>query len=873
MGERLLIIDSHALIHRAYHALPPLVSPEGKLINGVYGFLLVFFKILDELKPDYLIATFDLPVPTIRHKVFKEYKAKRAKAPENFYQQIEILKEILKTWPILCLEKEGYEADDIIATIVEKLKDQKNLEIIILTGDLDTLQLVKDNVKVYTFRKGIQDKIIYDIKKIKERFDLLPEQLKDYKALKGDPSDNILGVPKVGEKLAQKLLKEYQNLDGIYRAIESNKKLNIPPSILENLKKYKDQAYFSLELVTVIKDLDIEFDLEKSRYQKPAPALIPLFRKLGFSSFLKRLFIFKEELLKSQEKLKINLVNIEDHKKLTPLIPLIEKTKALGLLLKYQGYNYLSRQIDGLKVIFEEDRNNIYFIKKPILGDFFKKIKEIFSLKQKKEIYLFERKVILEEYPDFQILENSCWDLDILSWLIDSERKNYQILDLVKFFLKKNLSSENEAFFYIFDLFQCLYSKIEVFNLNYLYQEIEKPLVEILKDMEINGIFLNKEKISEILGLASKQKESLEKQIYQLAGIQFNLNSPLKLQEVLFNRLKIKTNGLKKTRGGRISTDFDSLKKIEKFHPIISLIISFRQLEKLINTFLIPLPSFISPLTSKIHPLWNQTGTSTGRLSCSFPNLQNIPFKGDLALMIRSAFEAENENVFLSLDYSQIELRLSAHLSSDPFLTQAFKENKDIHKITASYLFKVKEEEVTEEMRNKAKMLNYGILYGLGDKNLANYANISLEEAKKIKEEYFRNFFGLKNFLDYSLEKAKKLGYAETLFGRKRFLPLLGAYNRQGKEQERAAINMPIQGLAADLIKKTMIEIDKYLKENNLKSKIKLILQIHDELIFEGKQEIINKEKGKLIKIAENIYPLKVPLKVEAKIGKTLKDI
>ena len=873
--RKLLLIDSHALIHRSYHALPPLVSPEGQLVNGVYGFLLVFFKIIEELKPDYIIATFDLPKPTFRHQIFKEYKGKRVKVPENFYQQIEILKEILKTWGIMCLEKEGYEADDLIGTVVEKYKNQKDLEIIILTGDLDTLQLVRENVKVYTFRRGIQDKIIYDLKKIKERFNLEPEQLRDFKALKGDPSDNVLGVPKIGEKLAQKLIKEFKSLDNLYKAIDENKKIDVSSSILENLKKYKDQAYFSQQLVTILKDVDIDIDIKKAVYQKPPLTLIPLFKKLGFNSLIRKIFSFQEEtILKSPLKPKLIQKEIKSDE-IEMLFKKISDSKEIGLKLDYEGENFNQRKIKGLYLVLEKDINqkNVYFLKENFLNIFFNGLKNVFKNDSKKRVCLLQRKVFLEEFPDFNDLNLYSLDLDILAWLIDSERKNYALKDLARFFLKNNYLNDLDAFLDIFKLKKQLETKIESLGLTYVYQEIEKPLVKILAEMEKNGVFLNKEKFQKLLKLVQEEKDKIEKQIYQEIGLVFNLNSPLKLQEVLFSKLKIPTNGLKRTKTGRISTDLESLQKIKNNHPVINLVISYRQLEKLINSFLLPLPNFISKKTKRIHPVWDQTGTATGRLACHSPNLQNLPYKGELAYNIRLAFEAENDNILFSIDYSQIELRLAAHLSSDPFLLSSFKEDKDIHRMTASYLFNVKEEEVTEKMRNYAKTLNYGILYGLGDKNLASYTGMNLEEAKKFKEEYFKKFFGLKNFLDYSLEKAKKLGYAETIFGRKRFLPLLGAYNQQGKMQERAAINMPIQGLAADLMKKTMIEINKFLEENNLKKDIKMIMQVHDELIFEGKLEIIKKVKDKLIAIAENIYQLQVPLKVEGKIGKNLAEI
>ncbi|MGB9680961.1 MAG: DNA polymerase, partial [Minisyncoccia bacterium] len=606
MPKKLIIIDAHALLHRSYHALPPLVSPDGKLVNGVYGFLLVFFKILEELKPDYVIATFDLPGPTLRHQVFKEYKAKRVKAPENFYQQIEILKEILKIWGIMYLEKEGYEADDLIGTTVEKFRNQKDLEIIILTGDLDTLQLVKDNVKVYTFRRGIQDKVIYDVEKVKERFDLEPEQLRDYKALKGDPSDNILGVPKIGEKLAQKLIQKYKSLDGLYQAIENGEKIDVSGSVLESLKKHKEQAYFSQQLVTIVKDIDIDIPLEKAFYKNPPEELILLFKKLGFQSFIKRAFSLTQgALLEVKEKKQINIKRV-DSKNLSFLLQNIIQARKIGLKLDFDGKNYLSREVQRLKIITDQEQNDVYVLEKESINNFIEQLGNIIQEKEGKEIILVERKIILEEFPILEKIESYCLDLDILAWLIDSERKKYNLLDLARFFLKKNFIDEEEAFIEIFDLAEQIKIKAESFGLWNVYQEIEKPLVKILADMEKNGVFLNKDKFQEILKIIQKEKKDLEEKIYQITGFIFNLNSPIQVQEVLFQRLKIPTNGLEKTKTGKISTDLEALKKIEKNHPIISLIISWRQLEKLINSFLVPLPNFISSLSSRIHPVWDQ---------------------------------------------------------------------------------------------------------------------------------------------------------------------------------------------------------------------------------------------------------------------------
>ena len=860
--KKLVIIDSYALVHRSYHALPPLTSPKGVLVNGVYGFMLFFLKMIDDLKPDYIVATFDMAAPTFRHKEYKKYKAKRVKMPDNFYEQIQIVKNLLQSFNVPILEKEGYEADDIIGSIIEKLKN-KNIQSFIVTGDLDTLQLISDKVFVYTLRRGIQDRVTYDKEKVFERFELKPEQLIDWKALRGDPSDNVPGVPSIGEKTAGTLIKEFGTLENLYKKIKDGEKIKVSPRILEKLKNNEDQAYFSRHLVTIQKDVKIKFDLEKAKLDPPPKdKLISLLNELGFRSLIPRIFDLEEN-ISPAEKDSLNIINSSSKTGILSIKELkqkINQEQIIGLLLDFKGEKFGQREINGIGFSFID--NTLFYVPNHEFAYFFK---EQLDWSQKKLIS-YDAKVILEEIEGFSgyLFE----DIKILVWLLDSERKNYEFFSIAKFFLGQEIDdSFAGSLSKLIPLWETIKNKITALGLENVWETEEKPLIPVISSMEKHGILIDKNWLEKLSKQAEKEINILEKKIYRLSGKEFNISSPKQLSEILFEDLKISSSDLKKTATKKISTNANELLKIRSSHPIISLIIEYRGIEKLKNSFLDTLPAFINPKTNRIHTIWKQTGTATGRLSSEKPNLQNIPQKGDWGTKIREAFISEESFSLVSLDYSQIELRLAAHLSGDIKMIEAFNQGKDIHKITSAYINNISEEQVTPSMRQKAKILNFGITYGMGNKAFAQEAGISLDEAKSFRERYFSNFSGLKNYLDFSLENAKKLGYAETIFGRKRFLPLLGGFGRIARGQERIALNMPIQGLAADIIKIAMIKIQELIKSKHIEGDIKTLIQIHDELILEAKSEII-KEIAPLFKnIMENTVKLEVPLKADIKIG------
>lgn len=867
--KKLAIIDSYALAHRSYHALPPLTSPDGVLVNGVYGFMLIFLKMLKDLNPDYVLATFDMAAPTFRHKEYKEYKAKRVKMPDNFYEQVLLIKDLLRKFGVPILEKEGYEADDLIGSVVEKLKSQ-DVEIFIVTGDLDTLQLVNDKVFVYTLHQGLRDTIIYDKEKIRERFHLEPEQLGDWKALRGDPSDNVPGVPSIGEKTAQELIKNFDNLDNLYEQLKScssekefiakNPEIKISPRIFKNLKDFEDQAYFSRHLVLIDKEAPFDFGLEEAKFQIPDEGeLKGLLNKLGFQSLL--LKIFDAEKNKVLEGEKQSMLTIKDLPEMEKLVEKAKKTETIGLLLDFEGEKWGERKIRGLGISFLD--KSLFYLPKGFFNDFFSEKIDW----QTKKIISFEAKIIFEELKELPpvLIE----DIKILAWLLDPDRKNYTISSLEKFFLKQETAPlfENSLSLLV-PLWESIEKKINILQLENVWEKIERPLIPLISLMEENGILVDEKLLQNLLELNEGEISNLEKQIYQMADGVFNINSPQQLSAVLFERLKICAGKVKKTSMGRISTNASELSKIENEHPIVPLLIKYRALEKLKNSFLKTLPGFINNQTKRIHTIWNQTGTATGRLSSEKPNLQNIPQEGHFMSQIRQAFVAEEYFRLVSFDYSQIELRLAAHLSQDKTMIEIFKEGKDIHLMTAAYIHNIPEKKVTVEMRNQAKALNFGIIYGMGDKAFAETAKISLEQAKIFREKYFSQFFGLKNYLDASLEIAKETGYAQTMFGRKRLLPLLGGFGRTAKEQERIALNMPIQGSAADIIKMAMIKIQDFIVTNNLEEKARILVQIHDELILEIKFEIIEELAPFFKKIMETVVELDLSLKAEVRAGK-----
>ena len=740
--KKFLIIDGNAIVHRAYHALPPRKTKKGERVNAVYCFCLIFLRALKEIKPEYIVATFDLAGPTFRHKMYKEYKAKRVKAPQELYDQLKGVKKILTAFNIPIFEKQGFEADDLIGTIVKhSIRKQvlPKVENIILTGDMDALQLVGNQTKVYTMRKGFKDTVLYGIEEVKDKYNgLLPEQLTDYRALRGDPSDNIPGVTGIGEKTAISLLTEFKSLENIYTEIEkdSKKAEGIKKPVLEKLVKYKEQAFISQELARINENVEIDFKLQNAR--------------------------------------------AEDY----------DKVKVINVFNDFEFYTLAAK----------------FFNKAP---------------QSNKQTGLFSSVEPVAPKKD------------------DPEK---EINDLAK---------------------QGILSPKLV--------KIEKALVKVVEEIEQNGIKVDIKVLNKLSDKLAKKIAIIEKQVYKLAKTEFNLNSPSQVAKVLFDKLNIPTVGIKRTPGGAISTGVSELKKIKKEHKIARLILEYRELFKLKSGFVDALPKSINPKDGRIHPIFHQLGTETGRMSCSSPNLQNIPNKGEMSQEIRQAFVAEQGFEFLSLDYSQIDLRVAAVLSGDKKMIQFFKQGKDIHCMTASAIFKIPEKEVTKEQRKIAKTQNFGILYGLGSYGFAERTGLPIAEAKEFIKRYFENFEGLTKYIDKTIKETREKGFVETLFGRKRFLPEINSRDFRLKAQaERMARNFPVQGTSADIIKIAMAEIK---REKVTDKDCRLLLQIHDELLFEVRKNKVKSKAKRIKEIMETATDLEVDLIVEAQIGLNWGDL
>jgi DNA polymerase-1 len=924
--DKIIIIDGNALLHRSFHALPPTISTKsGEIVNAVYGFTSFLIKAIRDIKPEYAVLTMDKKAPTFRNKLYKEYKAKRKKAPDELYMQIPRIKEVAKAFNIPIFELDGFEADDIIGTIAEKIKKNKlNAKSIIITGDMDTLQLVDNEyTNVYAMSRGLSDSVLYNKEKVQEKLKINPEQIVDYKALRGDPSDNIPGVKGIGEKTAVELLNKFNDLDTIYKKLEKETdefSKNFKPRTLKLLEDHKKDAYLSKELAKIKCDVPIEFNLEKTRFNNyDIKKAIKLFTELEFKSLLPRLqeldnggikLTKKEILKKAENKFKRNIkdydyILVDNDNKFKKFFSELKEVSSFTFDTETSGFDPLSADLLGIS--FSWKKGKAYYLK-TTNSQKIKTENNLFNYKEKpepeiKDQKLLKLKPIFENEKikksahnakfDIKVLNNQGIDVKgvnfdtmIASYLLNPGTRQHN-LDAVVFtelgfekiskedLLGKgkdkilfsqvkteklfNYSCEDADF--TFRLVKKLKPLLKEKSLLKLFEEIEMPLVPVLVKMENNGIKLNKKILEEMEKKISKTIKNLENKIHDLAGEYFNINSTKQLKIILFEKLDLPKELVKKTKTG-LSTAADELKKLKDYHPIIPLLLEYRELVKLKSTYIDALPELINKKTNRIHTSFNQTITATGRLSSTEPNLQNIPIKSELGRGIRKAFVAEKGNKLLALDYSQIELRLAAHLSSDEKMIKAFKNKEDIHTATAAQINRVEIKDVTKQMRREAKAVNFGILYGQGPHGLAQSADMNYFKAKEFIDKYFEIYGGVKKYIANSQESARNTGYAETMFGRRRYLPEINSsVGMLRKGAERMAVNTPLQGTAADMIKVAMIKINKELPDS------KMLIQVHDELIFEVKKEEISKFAPKIKNIMENVLKLKVPIIVDIKTG------
>lgn len=867
--ERLLILDSNSLLNRAFYAIPPLTNSEGIHTNAVYGFTNMLFKMKEEIKPDYIVAAFDRKAPTFRHKEYEDYKAGRKKMPPELGEQFPLVKEVLNLLAVNIYEIDGFEADDIIGTLAQ-FAEKNGIEVFIVTGDRDALQLASDNIKVVITKKGVTETAVYNKEAFIEEFGVTPTQYIDVKGLMGDKSDNIPGVPGVGEKTAFKLISTYGSMEGVLSHIDeiSGKKLK------ENLETYSEQAIFSKKLATIMTEVPIEFDLEdiKSQENYNKEELKKLFFKLGMKSLLAKLPGDDLEGEEELAKIEINEVTtIEGFKEVLSVkegIAFISYSTCNANLYSkieldklYINYGDKVSLID-FKLINMENSNEAINLLKAFMED--EKIEKVIQDGKNLVTILTKHNIEVKKF---------IFDTVVAAYLIDSAKSNYPLEVLINEYLMKEVKGEGDelicnAMASMKELYEYLKDRIDKEGMDELYYEVEHPLISILSSMEAIGFNVNREKLDE---LAVKFKEEIsrtEKEIYELCEEEFNISSPKQLGKILFEKLDLPV--IKKTKTG-YSTNAEVLEKLMDKHPVVEKIIYYRQITKLNSTYVEGLKNVIDE-DGAIHSSFNQTVTTTGRLSSTEPNLQNIPVKYEMGREIRKVFiPQESTDVLLSCDYSQIELRVLAHMSDDKNMIDAFNHHSDIHTKTASEVFKVPVEEVTPLMRSRAKAVNFGIVYGISDFSLSQDLKITRKEAAEYMEIYFDRYPKIKGYLESVKEEAKEKGYVLTVLNRRRFIPEIKSSNKIVKALgERLAMNAPIQGSAADIIKLAMVKVYNRIKKENLESQ--MILQVHDELILNVKENELEIVKALVKEEMENVLKMSVTLEVDTNIGNTWYD-
>ena len=921
MSKKLILIDGNSLFNRAFFALPLLMNKKGFYTNAIYGFASMTNNVIDTYKPDYMAVAFDLKGPTFRHAQFGDYKAGRKGMPEELVMQVEPLKQMVEAMGIAKVEFPGYEADDIIGTL-SKFGEAEDLEVIIVTGDKDALQLASQKTKILITKKGISETEEYDNNTVFERYGLTPTEFIDLKALMGDKSDNIKGVAGIGEKTGMKLLQEYRSIENLYENIE-----NIKGSVKTKLENDRESAFLSKKLATIIRDMPIELDLDELKYKgAKTEALMALYREFEMTSLLNK--VAKQAAQNGEEAGKsASLSNESANGQLQfgaaeniqgePTAN-VHNNPATGMTVKISAS---SREEVSLRIAGEYDVT-VFEVKDRtilLLADIEKKSTRseyiIYTAYVQIEDILYEvpeaeiqtLKAMLEEASNKIVshdiktfykaflgygidIANLYFDVEIAEYVIDANSGKYTLEDINnKYGLdiyedleailgkgKAKISTEfadkdrmrtyyKNALATIASVYPEMERTILAEGLGEVFYDIEMPLTKVLAGMEMEGFTLNKQLLDEFSVEFTSQIKEFESEIYALAGEEFNINSPKQLGVILFEKLGLPTG--KKTKTG-YSTNIEVLEYLKDKHPIIEKIMEYRQIAKLKSTYIDGLTNILDPETGKVYTTFSQTTASTGRLSSLDPNLQNIPIRTERGRKLRGLFIAEGDNLLIDADYSQIELRILAHLADDPGMIQAFEDHVDIHTKTASEVFDVPIEDVTSEMRSAAKAVNFGIVYGISDFGLSNNLGITMGEAKIYIEKYLDRYQDVKAYLSDIVEEVKETGYSTTIFGRRRYIPELQAKNAMVRGfGKRLAMNTPIQGAAADIIKIAMIEVDRHLKENYKNAK--LLLQVHDELIVQAEPKDVEKLKPEIIEIMENAAQLRVKLEVEAKSGKS----
>lgn len=875
MSEKIVLIDGHSILNRAFYGLPDLTNSEGLHTNAVYGFLNILFRTLEEEQPQYLAVAFDVHAPTFRHQMYADYKGTRKPMPSELREQVPMLKEVLRAMDIELVEKAGYEADDILGTLAERC-EKKGMEVTVVSGDRDILQLASDRIMI-RMPKTVRGKTTienYHAKEVLERYQVEPKQIIELKALMGDTSDNIPGIPGVGEKTATKLIVEYGSIENAYVHVEEIR----PNKAKESLKNNYDLAVMSKKLATIDTNAPVECDLEHAKIRNPyTEEAYEMFRRLDFKNLLGR---FDSAAVKEQDSLFIRVET--DLEEAEALLKQATVQPAVGLEL----LESTAHEILGLAVAWEKDGEpEVCYIpasETVTVGFLKEKTEELFAAVKK--VCVMDIKKLLKNVKN--IRPEQVFDAGIAAYLLNPLKNTYTYDDLAKEYLQVYLPSTEEIFdtaklpdlaavsdelagcyagnmaYAVYRVREIMEQRLEAEGMSRLYQEIEIPLAFTLADMEEAGIRVEAEELKAYGERLQVRIGELEEKIYQEAGETFNINSPKQLGVILFEKLQLP--GGRKTKSG-YSTAADVLEKLAPDHPIVSDILEYRQLAKLKSTYADGLSAFIGP-DGRIHSTFNQTITATGRISSTEPNLQNIPVRMELGRLIRKVFLPADGCVFIDADYSQIELRVLAHMSGDEKLIAAYRQAEDIHRITASEVFHVPFDEVTPLQRRNAKAVNFGIVYGISSFGLSQDLSISRKEAQQYIEKYFETYPGIKGFLDGCVEQAKEQGYSVTMFGRRRPVPELKSSNfMQRSFGERVAMNAPIQGTAADIIKIAMIRVNERLKREQLRAR--LLLQVHDELLIEAPLEEVDQVQRILEEEMTHAADLKVKLEIDMHTG------
>lgn len=902
-----VIIDGNAILHRAWHALPPtLMTEDGTIVNAVYGFASILLKVLQDVKPDYVTVAWDTAAPTFRKEKYEQYKATRKEKEQELYDQIPIIQDLVKAFGFPNVFLDGYEADDVIGTLATKAKKKKDVNVVIVTGDMDVLQLVDERVKVYGLKKGISESMLYDAEAVKLRYGLTPEQMIDFKALRGDSSDNIKGVKGIGEKTATDLLQKFGSLKNLYKAIDKKDKVDgIKPGALKKLQDGKEDAFFAQDLVTIFLKVPVDFAFEDAAMSRfDLSSALAAFQKLGFKSLITRLP--RQSLFSSMGKAEKpapkkavkGYEHITDAKGCDRVATMLAKQKCFAFDTETTGSRVFEVDMLGLSVSFEEGKS--WYIEASAVTD---KLKAVFA-DEKIEKIAHQAKFDVEilTQAGFEV-NNLSFDTKIAAYLLNPGQRNHGLKDQAfaefgeqmttlddllgtgkKAISMRELADSKPAELAMYAaadadftmrLYGVLKPRLKKESLLEVFEKIEIPLIPVLSRIESYGITLDVSALESLSKELAKDIAKLEKQIYEMAGGEFNIASPVQLAEVLFQRLQFPTKGIKKTKHG-FSTAADELEKLAHVHPIVKLLGQYREKTKLKSTYVDTLPTLVSPRTNRLHTTFSQTVAATGRLSSSDPNLQNIPVRTEEGMKIRRAFVAPKGYTLISADYSQIELRVIASLAKDEAMRKAFIAGDDIHKRTASEIHGVPFDEVTPDMRYAAKAINFGIIYGQGPYGLSQTAGISMADAKAFIDTYFAVHAPIRDYLESMKEHARKHGYVETLFGRRRYIPEINSTVPVVRAAaERIAINMPIQGTAADLMKFAMIDIDRELQKKYKPEQVKMLLTVHDELVFEVRDDLVQEVAAWVDDIMEHPKQLKldVPIQVDTEIGKNWADM